>query len=113
FTRITSFVQQAMSSLLEAAQTSNVSSTLPTSTYFDHEHFLSLTLFDLAINARTMTISKTLLDMAQHRLPIPRPLFSSNTSSHNNQNNRNSPSRIKNLSDMINNYSQLSNSSNG
>ncbi|CAF3487332.1 unnamed protein product [Adineta steineri] len=108
-----SFVQQAMSPLLEAVQTSNVSSTLPTSTYFDHEHFLSLTLFDLAINARTMTISKTLLDMAQHRLPIPRPLFSSNTSSHNNQNNRNSPSRIKNLSDMINNYSQLANSSNG
>jgi len=105
-----SSLQNDISSLLDAAQSTIVSLTLPTSNYFDHEHFLSLTLFDLAINAPTMTISKTLLDMAQHRLPIPRPLFSSPTSS---QNNKNSSTRIKTLSEMINNYSQLANSSNG
>jgi hypothetical protein len=55
-----------------------------------------------------MTISKTLLDMAQHRLPIPRPVFSSN----NSINNKNSPTKIKTLNEMIINYTQLSNSSN-
>jgi hypothetical protein len=104
-----SSVQNDINPLLEAAQTSNVTSTLPTSNYFDHEHFLSLTLFDLAINAPTMTISKTLFDMAQHRLPIPRSLFSSN----NSTNNKNSNTRIKTLNDMINNYTQLANSSTG
>ena len=102
-----SSIQNDINPLLDAAQSSNVSSTLPTSNYFDHEHFLSLTLFDLAINAPNMTISKTLLDMSQHRLPIPRSAFSSN------QNNKNSPIRIKTLNEMINNYSQLANSSNG
>ncbi|CAF5134692.1 unnamed protein product, partial [Rotaria magnacalcarata] len=57
-------VQNDIGPLLEAAQSSDVSSTLPTSNYFDHEHFVSLTLFDLAINAPTITISKTLLDLA-------------------------------------------------
>ena len=104
-----SSVQNDINPLLESAQTSAVSSTLPTSNYFDHEYFVSLTLFDLAINAPSMTISKTLFDMAQHRLPIPRPLYSSN----NSTTNKTSTTRIKNLSDMINNYSQLANSSNG
>lgn len=108
-----SSLQTDINPLLEAAQTSNVSSTLPTSSYFDHEHFVSLTLFDLAINAPTMTISKTLLELAQHRLPIPRPSFSSNTTSHSNQNTKNPSTRIKTLSEMINNYSHLANSSNG
>ncbi|UJR25727.1 hypothetical protein I4U23_007079 [Adineta vaga] len=108
-----SSVQNDINPLLEAAQSPHVSSTLPTSNYFDHEHFLSLTLFDLAMNAPTMTISKTLLDMAQHHLPIPRPLFSSNSSTHNNQTNKNSSTRIKSLNEMINTYSQLANSSNG
>ncbi|CAF5005011.1 unnamed protein product, partial [Rotaria sp. Silwood1] len=108
-----SSLQNDIIPLLEAAQSSIVSATLPTSNYFDHEHFLSLTLFDLAINAPTMTISKTLLDMAQHRLPLPRPLFSSNTSSHNTTNNKNSTSRIKTLNEMITNYTHLANSSNG
>ncbi|CAF3740585.1 unnamed protein product [Rotaria sordida] len=108
-----SSLQNDISSLLEAAQSSIVSSTLPTSNYFDPEYFVSLTLFDLAINAPTMTISKTLLDMAQHRLPLPRPLFSSNTSSHNITNNKNSTTRIKTLNEMINNYTNLANSSNG
>ncbi|CAF0855042.1 unnamed protein product [Adineta ricciae] len=107
-----SSVQNDIQPLLEAAQSTAVSSTLPTSNYFDHEHFLSLTLFDLAINAPTMSISKTLLDMAQHHLPIPRQLFSSNSSAYNNQTNKNSSPRIKNLNDMINNYTQLANSSN-
>ncbi|CAF2871937.1 unnamed protein product [Rotaria sp. Silwood2] len=108
-----SSLQNDIIPLLENAQSSNVSSTLPTSNYFDHEYFVSLTLFDLAINAPTMTISKTLLDMAQHRLPLPRPLFSSNTSSHNTTNNKTSTTRIKTLNEMINNYTHLANSSNG
>jgi len=103
-----SSLQNDITPLLESAQTSNVSSTLPTSNYFDPEYFLSLTLFDLAINSPTMTISKTLLDMAQHRLPIPRPIFSSN----NSINNKNSSTRIKTLNEMINNYIQLANSTN-
>lgn len=103
-----SSLQNDIKSLLDSAQTSNVSTTLPTSNYFDHEYFLSLTLFDLAINSPTMTISKTLLDMSQHRLPNLRPIFSSN----NSINNKNSPTRIKTLNEMINNYIQLSNSTN-
>ncbi|CAM4879019.1 unnamed protein product [Rotaria socialis] len=101
-------VQNDIGPLLEAAQSSDVSSTLPTSNYFDHEHFVSLTLFDLAINAPTITISKTLLDLAQLRLPIPRSVFSSN----NTTNNKNSTTRIKTLNEMINNYINLANSSN-
>ena len=97
-----SSLQNDITPLLESAQSSIVSSTLPTSNYFDQEYFVSLTLFDLAINAPTMSISKTLLDMAQHRLPLPRTVFSSNPST----------PRIKPLNDMINNYIQLSNSSN-
>jgi hypothetical protein len=109
-----SSLQNDINALLEAAQSSTVSLTLPRSNYFDHEHFVSLTLFDLAINSPTMAVSKTLLDMAQHRLPIPRPLFSSNTTSTNNKSSSSSSSsRIKTLSEMINNYSQLANSSNG
>lgn len=100
-------LQNDITSLLESAQSSTVSSTLPTSNYFDHDHFVALTLFDLAINAPTMTISKTLLDLAQHHLPIPRTVFSSTT----NANNKNSPIRIKSLNEMINNYISLSNSS--
>jgi hypothetical protein len=107
-----SSLQNDITPLLESAQSTTVSSTLPTSNYFDPEYFLSLTLFDLAINAPTMTMSKTLLDMSQHRLPLPRPLFSANTSSHNSTNNKNSSSRIKTLNEMINNYTQLSNASN-
>ena len=73
-----SSLQNDITPLLESAQSSAVSSTLPTSNYFDPEYFLSLTLFDLAINAPTMTISKTLFDMAQHRLPLPRPFNNKN-----------------------------------
>jgi hypothetical protein len=52
-----------------------------------------------------MTISKTLLDMAQHRLPLPRYSLTTLT------NNKNSSTRIKTLNEMINNYNQLANSS--
>jgi hypothetical protein len=108
-----SFVQTHLNILLDAAQ----SSTLPVSTYFDHEHFLSLTLFDLAMNAPTTAISKTLLDMAQHRLPLSRSLFTSNTSTSmpntGKSSSTSSSSRMKSLGEMINNYTQLTNVSNG
>jgi hypothetical protein len=107
-----SSLQNDITPLLESAQSSTVSSTLPTSNYFDPEYFLSLTLFDLAINAPTINMSKTLLDMSQHRLPLPRPIFSSNPSLHNSMNTKNSSSRIKTLNEMINNYLQLTNASN-
>ena len=108
-----SLLQNDITPLLEAAQSSNVSSTLPTSNYFDHEHFVSLTLFDLAINAPTMAMSKTLLDMAQHRLPLLCSRFSSNITSNNTKTNKNSSTRIKSLNEIITNYSYLANSSNG
>ena len=107
-----SSLQSDLNPLLEAAKSSIVSSTLPTSTYFDHEHFVSLTLFDLAMNAPTTTISKALLDMAQHCLPLPRPLFSSNSHGRLAPSSQSSP-RMKTLSEMIHNYSQLANASNG
>lgn len=107
-----SSLQNDIAPLLESAQSPTVSSTLPSSNYFDQEHFLSLTLFDLAINAPTMTISKTLLDMAQHRLPLPRPVFSSNISPHNSTNNKTSSTRIKPINELVNNYIHLANSTN-
>jgi hypothetical protein len=107
-----SSLQNDITPLLESAQSPAVSSTLPASNYFDSEYFLSLTLFDLAINAPTITMSKTLLDMSQHRLPLSTPIFSSNSSSHNSINNKNSSSRVKNINEMINNYTQLANASN-
>jgi len=97
-----SSLQNDITPLLELAQTQTVSSTLPSSAYFDHEYFLSLTLFDLAINAPTMTISKTLFDMSQHRLPMLRAIYSSTNTS--------SP-RIKSLNEMISNYLQLTHAS--
>ena len=107
-----SSLQNDITPLLESAQTPAVSSTLPSSNYFDSEYFLSLTLFDLAINAPTMTMSKTLLDMSQHRLPLSHPIFPSNSSSHTSMNNKNSSSRVKNINDMLANYTQLANASN-
>jgi hypothetical protein len=95
-------LQKDIAPLLEAAQQETISATLPRSNYFDQEHFISLTLFDVAINAATMTMSKTLLDMALHRLPMPNAIFSSNTST-----TTASAFRIKNLNEMIRNYSQL------
>jgi hypothetical protein len=50
--------------------------------------------------------------MSQHRLPLSTPIFSSNSSSHNSINNKNSSSRVKNINEMINNYTQLANASN-
>ena len=105
-----SSLQNDINPFLEAAKSAAESSPLPTSNYFNPEHFVSLTLFDLAINAPTMTTSKTLLDMAQHRLPLPCPLFPSGSAP--NAPKASSP-RMKTLNEMINNYSQLANVSNG
>lgn len=102
-----SSLQDDITPLLESAQLSAVSSTLPTSSYFEPDHFLSLTLFDLAINAPTMSISKTLLNMSQHRLPLSRHVSSPTSSLHNASNNKTSFPRIKTLHEMINNYHQL------
>ena len=102
-----SSLQNDITPLLESAQSSTVSSTLPTSSHFDPDYFLSLTLFDLAINAPTLSISKTLLDMSQHRLPLSRHLSSPNSSLHNPSNSKTSLIRVKTLHEMISNYLQL------
>ena len=108
-------LQNKINPLLEAAHSPTVSSTLPISNYFDHEHFTSLTLFDLAINAPSMSISKTLLDMAQHRLPLSKSAFASSPSStlhgHSKSSSTASPSppRTKTLHEMINSYATLAN----
>lgn len=104
-----SVLQNDIKPLLESAQSSTVSSTLPTSSHFDPDYFIPLTLFDLAINAPTLSISKTLLDMSQHRLPLSRHLSSPNSSSHNPSNSKSSLIRVKTLHEMINNYLQLAN----
>ena len=111
-------LQNKINPLVEAAQSPAVSSTLPISNYFDHEHFASLTLFDLAINAPTMNISKTLLDMAQHRLPLSKSAFVSNSSvnihghSKSSSTTSSSPTtRIKTLHEMINSCANLASSS--
>lgn len=106
-------LQKEISPLIEAAQSASVSSTLPSSNYFDQTHFVSLTLFDLAVSAPTMSVTKMLLEMAQNRLPKPVLLFPSVTSSITSINTKTLPSstvhgqRIKTLNEMILNYIQL------
>ena len=107
-----SSLQDDIKPLLDSAQSPTVASTLPTSSYYESDYFLSLTLFDLAINAPTMSISKTLLDMSQHRLPLSRHVVSPTSSLHNAANNKTSVTRIKTLHEMINNYLPLANVSN-
>ena len=110
-----SSLQGDIAPLVEAAQSPSLASTLPTSNYFDNEHFVSLTLIDLAINVSTISISKTLLEMAQSRLPLLRSVFSSTNSSNSATNTKSASSingytpKIKTLNETINNYMQLSN----
>ncbi|CAF1082231.1 unnamed protein product, partial [Didymodactylos carnosus] len=91
-------VQTDVEQLLESCKT--ISVTLPCSVHVDQEHYVTLTLFDLSLNMNSLQTTKTLMDMAQHHLP----LFTSKSNIQQQQDKT-----MKSIKDIITSYSQLCN----